>query len=70
MLYCAKFNEVPREVFNEVSDWMTVNDNTWIHISISYHGTNSKGDVTIEELAGYSKEYFEALKYFVERYCQ
>lgn len=68
--YKATYKHVSREVFNKVSDRVKENDTIYPHVTIEYNGTSLYGDLTIEGLGGYGKEYKEALKIFNEEYCK
>ena len=66
----TKFNDVQFEVFRELVDRVHDDDGIPMGVILNYDGTSLRGNVTIEQVAGCSKEYQNALKVFTDIYCK
>ena len=72
-MYIAKFENVKKEVFDEVSHKINESyktDNDLLHVTIYYKGTNIKGDLTIETSGGYESAHKKVLKFFNDEYLK
>jgi hypothetical protein len=65
----SRTNNVPLEVFCELKERLSDVNGVPKNVLLNYEGSALRGEVTITQLDGYSKEYKEALKVFVEIYC-
>ena len=66
----TRFNDVRFAVFRELVDRVHDRDGVPMGVILNYDGTSLRGNVTIEQVPGCSKEYQHALKVFTDIYCK
>lgn len=66
----TRFNDVRFEVFRELVDRVHDRDGVPMGVILNYDGNSLRGNVTIEQVPGCSKEYQHALKVFTDIYCK
>ena len=66
----TRSNDVRFEVFRELVDRVHDRDGVPMGVILNYDGNSLRGNVTIEQVPGCSKEYQHALKVFTDIYCK
>ena len=66
----TRFNDVRFEVFRELVDRVHDRNGVPMGVILNYDGNSLRGNVTIEQVPGCSKEYQHALKVFTDIYCK